>query len=319
MRNLVVLLLVSLFWLSGCINVTLIPQPGPVHEVEVGGTGEGKILVVEISGLISEDRPPGFWERPDLIARVKEQLTRAADDPDVRALVLRINSPGGTVTASDILYHELKQFREERKIPIVASLMDLGTSGGYYVAAAADKIVAHPSSVTGSLGVIMLTVDTSGLLKKIGVDTTAIASGSKKDMGSPFRPITAEEREIFEGVIHDFFERFVEVIEQGRPNLTRDQITALADGRIFSGSQAKQQGLVDMVGYLQDAVDLAKQEAGLEEARVVMYRRPGEYRQNIYSRWMGEGGIAGFSSSDLQRLFPFLRAGVPQFLYLWMP
>src|SRR2546427_8930260 len=124
--------------------------------------------MVELSGLTSFRESEGLGEQPNPVAHLKEELTRAANDSKVKALVVRINSPGGTVTASDVLYHELRVFKETRKIPTIASIMDLGASGGYYVAAAADTIVAHPSSVTGSLGVIMLTVNARGLLEKVG-------------------------------------------------------------------------------------------------------------------------------------------------------
>jgi protease-4 len=195
--------------------------------------------------------------------------------------------------------------------------MDVGASGGYYVAVAADKIVVHPSTVTGSVGVIMLTLNAHGLLEKIGLHATAVVSGPKKDMGSPFRPMTEEERAIFQGVINSFYERFLTVVQEGRPNLNAAQIRKLADGRIYTGPQAKEVGLVDEVGYLEDAIAMAKQQAGLTEARVVIYHRPGEYRPNIYAKFMGGGsGLASLASLDLMGL---VRGGAPQFMYLWWP
>lgn len=312
------LLLAGFIGLSaGCVTINFLPMPGPLQEKVLSGTGRAKVLVVELSGLISSHRREGFIERPNMVAQVKEVLTVAAEDDDVKAVVVRINSPGGTVTASDVLYHELRAFKEKRKVPVVASILDVGTSGGYYVAAAADKIVAHPSSITGSLGVIMLTVNASGLLEKIGIETTTVASGPRKDMGSPLRAMTSEERAIFQGVIDAFYERFLGVIEQGRPNLTKEQVRKLADGRIYSGEQAKSLGLVDEVGYLEDAIELAKREAGVKEARVVLYRRPGQYRHNIYSSLLGGDRIwAGLSRMDLMGL---VRGTTPQFMYLWMP
>jgi protease-4 len=301
--------------LSGCITINLMPSPGPLREDEVGGAGASKILLIDLAGVISSSEEDGaFVEHPSMLARMKEELTRAAKDPDIKALVLRINSPGGTVTASDILYHELRSFRSKRKIPIVASILDVGASGGYYVAAAADKIIAHPSSVTGSVGVIMLTVNAGGLMEKIGVHASAIASGPKKDMGSPFRPMTQEERAIFQSVIDFFYERFLSVVKEGRPNLSPEEIRKLADGRIYSGEQAKALGMVDAIGYLDDAIDLAKNQAGLSEARIVTYRRAGEYRNNIYSRLLG--GAGGWANLDLGTL---VRGKTPQFMYLWMP
>ena len=304
--------------LAGCtININLLPMPGPLEEQVVSGTGKAKVLVLEVSGLISSHDGESLLQRPNLVAHFKEVLTIASEDPEIRAVVVRINSPGGTVTASDVIYHELRAFKEKRKIPVVASIMDIGTSGGYYVASATDHIVAHPSSVTGSVGVIMLRVNASGLLEKIGVEATAVASGPKKDMGSPFRPMTAEERAIFQGVIDGFYEQFIGVVETGRPNLKAEQIRKLADGRIYSGTQAKSLGLIDQIGYLDDAIELAKQQAGLKEARVVMYHRPGQYRPNIYAGVLGEGSMwAGLSRLDLMTM---VRGKTPQFMYLWMP
>lgn len=305
--------------LSGCISINLIPSPGPLREEQIGGSGADKVLVMDLSGLISSHEESGVMaERPSMVSRVKEELNRAAKDPRVKALVLRINSPGGTVTASDVLHHEILKFKEKRKMPVVASIMDVGASGGYYVAVAADKITVHPSTVTGSLGVIMLTVNAHGLLEKIGVETTAVASGPKKDMGSPFRRMTDDERLIFQGVIDFLYERFLSVIRDGRRNLNPEQIRKLADGRIYSGEQAKALGLVDEVGYLDDAIELARREAGLDEARVVVYRRPGEYRNNIYSAFGGgfSWGLPGGSDLSLMSL---IRGSTPQFMYLWMP
>jgi protease-4 len=303
--------------LAGCFTINLPPGPGPLQEKQVGGSGSSKVLMLDLVGMISSSEEHGFYPLPSQVARLKEALTKAAADPDVQSLVLRINTPGGTVTASDVLYHELRLFKQKKKVPIIASIMDVGASGGYYVAMGADKIVAHPSSVTGSLGVIMLTMNANGLLEKIGVHAAAITSGPKKDMGSPFRAMTDEERAIFQSVINGLYERFLTVIKEGRRNLTADEIRKLADGRIYSGEQAKAVGLVDSVGYLDDAIELAKKEAGLAEASLVVYQQPGEYRHNIYSQMLGHQGSANlFANFDLMAL---VRGGTPQFMYLWMP
>jgi protease-4 len=303
--------------LSGCITINLPPGPGPLVETQLSGSGSSKVVMLDLAGVISASEESGFYPIPSQVARIKEALTKAGSDARVQALVLRINSPGGTVTASDVLYHELRLFKKKKNIPIIASIMDVGASGGYYVAMGADKIVAHPSAVTGSLGVIMLTMNAHGLLEKIGVQTAAITSGPRKDMGSPLRAMTDEERVIFQTVINSFYERFLGVIKEGRRNLTAEEIRKLADGRIYSGEQAKELGLVDSVGYLDDAVELAKRDAGLTEARVVAYQQPGEYRHNIYSRLFGQPGAGNpLANFDLMAL---VRSGTPQFMYLWMP
>ena len=303
--------------IPGCVTINLPPGPGPLKEEVLSGSGADKLLLMDLSGVISSQEKEGFISHPSMLSDLKEQLELAAKDDRIKGLLLRINSPGGTVTASDILYHEILTYKRQKKVPVVASIVDVGASGGYYVAAAADAIMAHPSSVTGSLGVIMLTVNARGLLEKVGVEANAVTSGPRKDMGSPFRAMSVEERDIFQGVIDQLYQRFLTVIHEGRPNLSPEQIRKLADGRIYTGEQAKEAGLIDEIGYLDDAVELAKKRAKVSNIRVVTYRRPGEYRNNIYSRLSGEPTVGpALPSLDL---FSLVRGGTPQFMYLWMP
>ena len=303
--------------LSGCITINLLPGSAPIEEKRISGSGADKVLLMDLSGVISSNESEGLVDHPSMVAQIKEQLNRAVNDAHIKALVLRINSPGGTVTASDIIYHELQSFKLKRKIPIIASIMDVGASGGYYVAMAADKVMVHPSSVTGSLGVIMMTVNARGLLEKVGLEANTITSGPRKDMGSPFRAMTDEERAMFHTVIMSFYERFLTVIHEGRTNLAPDDIRKFADGRIYSGEQATALGLTDGIGYLDDAIELAKREAGVEKASIVTYRRPGEYKNNIYSQLLGgSSNVLSLANLDLGAMF---RGGTPQFMYLWMP
>lgn len=318
MRDILVLAVLTCALIQpGCITVNLLEPPGPVQEVQLSGSGDSKILLMDLSGVISSSEKEGLIPGPNMLASFKEELTKASKDDKVKALVLRINSPGGTVNASDILYHELKAFKANKKIPVIASMMDVAASGGYYLAMATDAILVHPSTVTGSIGVIMLTVNARGLLEKVGVEASAITSGPRKDMGSPFRTMTPEEKAIFQSVIDSFYQRFLTVVQEGRPQLSADQIKKLADGRIYSGDQAKAAGLVDDIGYLEEAIDRAKKNAGLTEARVVTYRRSGEYQNNIYSRVLGGG--SGLNSLAHMDLLTIVRGGSPQFMYLWMP
>ncbi len=317
------LLSLALMTATGCMTSSFFPKTSPLQEIVLSGEGQDKVLLVEISGILTSAKPSGildrFFDRLSLPARFKEELTKAADDEDVKAIVLRINTPGGTVTASDILYHELQGLKKTRKIPVIASIMDLGTSGGYYVAMAADRVVAHPSSVTGSLGVIMLTLNASGLMEKIGVQADAVTSGRHKDMGSPFRSMTEQDRAIFQSVIDSFYARFLRVIEQGRPNLTPETIHQLADGRIYSATQAMDHGLIDAMGYLDDALELAKKEAGIDKARVVMYQRAGGYHPNMYAQGPGGQGRTAGIFPKLDPVSLVLAGGTPAFMYLWLP
>src|SRR5438309_11260011 len=152
---------------AGCITVSLFPQAMPLREKTVQGTAADKILMMDISGVISEKGSSNLLsESEDLVARIKEELTLAAEDSNIKALLLRINSPGGTVTASDVIHHEISEFKTKRKIPVVAVIMDVGVSGEYYIDVGADQIIAYPTAVTGSVGVIMLRVNAEGLLQK---------------------------------------------------------------------------------------------------------------------------------------------------------
>jgi len=320
MRRAHALALAGLLALSGCSLVTLDFQPKirPLEEETVEGTGSSKILLLDLSGVLSEDLPSFSLGAPPprvpLLARVREELQKAEKDDRVRALIVRINSPGGTITASDVLYHELLAFKERRKVPVIAAIMDVGASGGYYAALAADTIVANPTTVTGSIGVVMVTVNAQGLLEKIGVAPLAIKSGPMKDAGSPFRPLTEPERAVFQSIIDEMYGRFVGLIVKAR-KLPEDRVRAAADGRVYTAEQALRLGLVDRIGYLEDVVALAKERAGLTEARVVMYHRPKEYRANIYSATPAPST----AESTLAQFAAALGGGGPRFLYLWWP
>jgi protease-4 len=313
-RALSLLLLAAVGTGCGVISIDLTPRVQPLRESTLEGTGADKVLLLDLSGVLAEEPLFTFETRPQvpLLARVREEIEKATEDEHVRAVVVRINSPGGTVTASDILHHELGRLKARRKVPIVAAILDVGASGGYYVALAADRIVAHPTTVTGSIGVLMLTVNSGGLLEKIGVSANYIKSGQYKDMGSPFRGLTSEERAIFQEVIDRLYGRFVSVVARGR-RLDEARVRALADGRIYTAQEALDLGLVDRIGYLEDAIALAKEAAGLKEARVVTYHRPRQYRATIYSG--GDGPAPAWTPADLARLV----VSGPRFLYLWWP
>jgi protease-4 len=317
----VALALAVLHAAAGCsvISVDLSPRIRPLEEETVEGSGSAKVLLLDLSGLLQDDTPSLTLTSPPprvpLLARVREELRRAEKDDQVRALVVRINSPGGTITASDIVYREIREFKQRRKVPVIAAMMDVGASGGYYAALAADQIFAHPTTVTGSIGVIMLTVNAQGLLEKVGVAPLAIKSGPLKDAGSPFRGLTAEERAVFQSVIDDMYGRFVRLVSESR-KIPEDRVRAFADGRIYTAEQARTLGLVDQVGYLDEAVAAARRAAGLAEARVVMYHRPREYRSNLYSASPPAPG----ADSLVSQLAGLLGGGPgARFLYLWWP
>jgi protease-4 len=313
-------LLVAALLLAGCsvISLDLSPRIRPLEEETVEGRGDAKVLLMDVSGFLSDETPGGTLtigtppSRVPMLVRIREELKKAADDHKVRAVVVRINSPGGTVTASDVIFRELDSFRRTSGVPIVASMMDVAASGGYYVALAADTIVAHPTTVTGSIGVIMISLNAEGLMQKVGLATAAIKSGERKDMGSPFRQLTAEERAIFQSVIDDLHGQFVARLVERR-RIPGPVARTLADGRIYTAEQALGHQLIDRIGYVPDAIEIARQAAGLSEARVIVYRRPREYRATYYARAETDAGTLQM----LSRLTGL--SGGPKFLFLWAP
>lgn len=318
-----IVLALAVVMVAGCsvISVDLTPRVRPLEEQTVEGTGEAKILLMDISGFISDEPPStGLGLAPSparvpMLVRIREELKKAAKDRHVRALVLRINTPGGTVTASDIVYREIMLFRDETKVPVVAALMDVAASGGYYIALAADRIVAHPTTVTGSIGTIMLTANVEGLLGKIGVATTTVKSAEHKDMGSPFRSLTPDERAIFQSVIDELQRQFVAKVVERR-GLTEATARGLADGRIYTAQQALDRRLIDAIGYMPDAIAAARRAMGVDEAQVIVYRRPREYQATYFAQTRTE---AHTFDSTVERLATLAGGAGPRFLYLWAP
>ncbi len=318
-RTLSVLVLGLSLLIGGCayVNLGLFPEAGPLKEKVVEGKGERKILLLDITGVISEDkrRAAVFREETSMVDEIRESLRKAREDKRIAALVVRINSPGGTVTASDILRHELIEYKRKTGVRVVACMMDIAASGGYYVATAADEIVAHPTTITGSIGVIALKFNVQGLFEKIGVEAAAIKSGDKKDILSPFRPATPEEMKIVQTIIDQLQGRFVDVIAEGRRSLTRPEILKLADGRIYTAQQALELKLIDRVGYLDDSLEGIRQSLGLESASVVVYHRPGSYKGSVYSEARGNTTVVNVLPQDMEGFMP---KGM-QFMYLWAP
>jgi len=304
---------------SGCayVNLALVPEPGPLREKVVDGEGDRKILLVDITGIISEEkrRKLGLREESSMVDEFRESLKKAGGDKKIAGLVIRINSPGGTVTASDILHHEILEYKKKTGVRVVACMMDVAASGGYYVATAADEIVAHPTTITGSIGVIAMKFNVQGLFGKIGVESRAIKSGDMKDMLSPFRPATPDEITIVQTIIDQMNGRFIDVIVEGRKPLARDAVVKLADGRIYTAGQALDHKLIDRVGYLDSTLDGLKRSLNLDKASVIMYYRPGAYKGSIYSEAGGNTTVVNILPQDLESLMP---RGM-QFMYLWAP
>jgi protease-4 len=275
-----------------------------------------KVALIDVEGMLLNARGSGLFGSGDNpTALFRERLDAAAADRHVKAVVLRINSPGGAVTASDIMYQDLVRFRTETHKPVVACMMDVAASGGYYVAMGCDRVWAHPTTVTGSIGVIMSLYNASGLFHLLGVKSDPIKSGPNKDIGNPGRPMTDQERAILQGMVTSFYDQFVAVVAKGRPNLPEARIRELADGRVYTGLDAHKLGLVDEVGYLDDAIAAAMDMACLKDAKVVAYDKGDGYRGCIYS---AAPRIPSEVSVKLE--VPGLSGpGGSAFMYLWEP
>ena len=275
-------------------------------------TAAAKVAVVTLAGAIMGG--DGF---------IRAQLDHVAEDEAVKAIVLRVDSPGGTVSGSDEIHHRLGKLARERDLPVVVSMGGIAASGGYYVAMAnggrEDVIFAEPATLTGSIGVIIPHFDLSKMLKRFDVRDDSVASGPLKEMLSPTKDRTPEladrERRLLKALVDDMFVRFKEIVRAGRPKLDADAVDKVATGQIFIAQQAKEAGLVDRIGFLEDAVDRAVELAGLTAttARVVKYSKP----KGLLDEVLGGDGSAGSRVS----LEAFAELTTPRAWYLcsWWP
>jgi protease-4 len=283
---------VSLMTLAGIALVAVLALRGD------GGLALGnRIAVIEIDGLIEDDE------------RYLEQIRRFRRDPSVKGFLVTINSPGGLVGPAQSLYWELRRLREEG-YPVVATIGAVGASGGYYVALGADSIFVLPGSLTGSIGVIMELPDVSGLMRKVGVEMQVVKSADHKDTGTMYRPLSPEDREVLNALVSDVYEQFVEAVAEER-GIPAEEVRRLADGRIYSGRQALERGLVDRIGNMQDALAAVGRMAGLgEDPRVV--RQPPEVGFTLLDLLLGRG-----ATSSLTRLVgPLEQAGGPRLKFV---
>lgn len=273
--------ILSAFLLVFVLTALLLSSLG--GEESGGGLWAEAVGVIEVRGVIENERS------------IVNAVRSFAKDEDIRAVVLRVESPGGGVAPSQEIHRELTRLREKK--PLIASLGGVAASGGYYIASACSAIVANPGTITGSIGVIMETVNVQGLLEKLGVKGTIVKSGAYKDLGSPLREMTLEERQILEEMLNAVHQQFISAVATGR-RMDEAKVRGLADGRVYSGEQALELGLVDHLGSFQDALTLAAEKAGITgEPRVIRartYRRG--WWQRLLSLWLGEdlrGGLGG--------------------------
>ncbi len=292
----------------------------PLQELTLQGQGDEKILVISINGVISNSPKESFLRSmPSMVEETVAQLRKAEKDENIKSLLIKVDSPGGTVTAGDMLYHEILAYKERTGVKIVVSMMGTAASGGYYVSLPADTIIAHPTTITGSIGVIIMQPDLTGLMDKIGVDIRVSKSGHNKDMGSPFRPATEEEQKMLKDVTDDLSRRFLFLVEKHR-GLDEAVLSEVATARIYLAEDAKSLGLIDDIGYLSDALEEARNIAGLpDDAKIVVYRRTKYPDDNLYNSATSRYGGTGVSLINIG--FPGSAAASlsPGFYYLWAP
>jgi protease-4 len=237
------------------------------------------VAVIRLDGIITSDPADSFSSAGITPSLVDSQLTQAAGDPDVKAVVLHINSPGGGVVASNQIYHMLKEFEK----PVVVWMDEMAASGGYYIACGADYVIAHPDTLTGSIGVISQFINADELLDEIGVDVVVITSGPRKDTGSLFRDMTEEEQAYWQIIIDEVYDEFVGIVAEER-DLSEETVRELADGSVYTGRQALESGLVDAVGLPADAVAKAAELGGIEgEPRVIEIDALPSFLQALYT------------------------------------
>jgi protease-4 len=292
---------------------------GPVRQFTVPHSDDAcgpAVAVIDVDGiLLNMDMtgPGSAGENP--VSLFRERLDAAAADPCTRAVVIRINSPGGGVTASDIMWHDLMQFKTRMHVPVVVCLLDTATGGAYYLATAGDQIIANPTTVTGGIGVILNLYNLQDLMQAKNIAAMPVKAGDYTDAGSPVRLITPEERQHLESIAGEFHERFKQLVLRARPAVQPMQAD-LFNGKPVTGTYALQTHLVDSLGYIDDAVDAARNIAGIGNARIVMYHRCNDRARTPYSITPNvpmQGELAPLNIPGLTR------SRMPTFMYMWQP
>jgi protease-4 len=289
----------------------------PLVEMPVEGQGPvrgPKIAIIDVDGLILNQNmtgPLSAGENPVDVFR--ERLDAAAADGSVCAVVVRINSPGGAVTASDIMWRELKNFRARTQRPVVACVMDLGCGGAYYLASAADAIVAHPTSIVGGIGVVLNLYNLQDFLGIFNIVSQSIKAGNQIDMGTVVEALGPDARKMLQRMADEFHERFQKVVQDRRPNVVLDKGTTF-DGRVFTARDALERKLIDHIGYLDDALAAARALSNRPDARAVLLHRCNDLARTPYAITPNEPLHANLLPVSVPGAE---RSRLPTFLYLW--
>ncbi|MGZ4886498.1 MAG: signal peptide peptidase SppA [Candidatus Aminicenantales bacterium] len=310
------LIMAALASCSPNIHLDFLGQEKLAEVILVPGSAKDKVLMIDVEGVISSVVNTSLFSREqNAVSRVYERLERAARDPLVKAIILRLDTPGGEVAASDMIYHEVLRFKERTKKPVIGLMMGVAASGGFYIASACDYIMAHPTTLTGSIGVISIFPNFSDLMAKVGIKVNVIKSGEAKDSGGPFRDMSVEEKKLFQAIIDEYYQDFLNVVSANRKDrIAADDLRAIADGRVYTAPQALKLKLIDEIGYFDDAYKKILSMAGLKSARLVAYTYYPSTKTNIYAAQLGD-----FSPLDKKVLESYLAVLKTGFYYLWLP
>lgn len=277
------------------VNELLYGTDEPQEKTEEAGSSNEKIAKLVVEGTIIDDGTSGLFSTGGYNhSSFMKQLAKIKNDSTIKGILLEINSPGGSVYETAEITRALKEIQKDKKIPIYASMESQAASGGYYIAANSDRIFATEDTMTGSIGVIMSSMNYSGLMEKLGITDATIKSGALKDIGSSSRPQTKEDKEVLQAFVDSMYGRFVKVVAEGR-DMDEAAVRKLADGRIYDGAQALENGLVDEIGYPDQALQALRKDKGLSDAKVISYTSGST---NFMNTWFGN------SLAELQGIKP---------------
>ncbi|UCH97177.1 MAG: signal peptide peptidase SppA, partial [Candidatus Aminicenantes bacterium] len=274
--------------------------------------------VMDLNGAIGINQNPGILNREgNLLSSIYYRLKKASEDPYVKGIILRLDTPGGEGTASDIIYNEILRFREKTGIPVVALMMGVAASGGYYVACGCDVIMAHPTTITGSIGVIAILPGFKEVLDKVGIEVNVIKSGKMKDAGSPWKDLSQEERTYYQHMVDELYHNFLQVVHRNREDvLSMAEIKKIADGRVFHAKKALELKLIDAIGYFDDALQKVLSLASLRDANVIAYTYHPSRKTNIYANEAPGDKPFSLEIKPFENLLPSLKTGI---YYIWYP
>ena len=305
---------------NGSIDVKIPSNvdPGPLEpQVVRPGAGGGRVALIDVDGLILNQNLTGLYsvgENP--VAAFREKLEAAARDTSVHAVVLRIHSPGGGVTASDIMAEEVRRFRAECRKPVVACLMDLATGGAYYLALGCDRILAHPTTITGGVGAIANHYNLSDAMAQLNVTADPVKSGDLVDMGTVTAALGDEPKRLLQEMTDGFRTRFVDRVKTCRRTMAEDEIALISDGRVVAAPKALELHMIDAIGYVEDAIGEAEKLAGVAGSEVILFARHGQPARSLYAVTPN----VPLQSELVPLSYPGLdRTKLPTFLYMWQP